>query len=75
MKAWKEKGRWNSLKKKKWESIKAEELNKRFEQKEWVHTKDNLNDIKRDKWKETFKKSIQKQTLIKREKASPMSKF
>ena len=63
------------LQNQKWESIKAEELNKRFEQKEWVHTKDNLNDIKRDKWKETFKKSIQKQTLIKREKASPMSKF
>ena len=26
----------------KWESIKAEELNKRIEQKEWVHTKEQL---------------------------------
>ena len=42
MKAWKEKGRWNSLKTKKWVSIKAEELNKRIEQKEWVHTKEQL---------------------------------
>ena len=58
-----------------WESIKTEELNKRFEQKKWVHTKDNLNEIKRDKWGEPFKKPIQKQALIKREKVSPMSEF
>ena len=59
----------------KWVSIKAEELNKRIEQKEWACTKEQLGLNKRDKWEETFKKSMQKQALIKKEKAPPMSEF
>ena len=60
----------------KWESIKARELNKRIEQKKNEFTqRNNLNEIKKDKWEETFKKPIQKQALIKREKAPLRSEF
>ena len=59
----------------KWESIKAEDLNKRIEQKEWVHIKEQPEWNNEKKWEETFKKPIQKQALIKREKAPPMSEF
>ena len=61
----------------KWESIKAGELNKRIEQKkkkEWVHTKEQP-EWNKERKEETFKKPIQKQALIKREKALPMSEF
>ena len=57
----------------KWESIKAEELNKRIEQKEWVHTKEQPVWNEERQVKETFKKPIQKQALMKSEKAPPMS--
>ena len=56
----------------KWESIKGEELNKELNKKNEFTQRNNLNEIKRDKWEGTFKKPIQKQALIKKEKAPPM---
>ena len=42
--------------------------------KEWVHTKEQP-EWNKERKEETFKKPIQKQALIKREKALPMSEF
>ena len=54
----------------KWESIKAEELNKRFEQKEWVHTKEQPEWNKKTKVRRNFQKSNSKAGTDKKGKNS-----
>ena len=44
----------------KWVSIKAEELNKRIEQKEWVHTKEQLEWNKERQMKRDFQEADSK---------------
>ena len=59
----------------KWVSIKAEELNKRIEQKEWAYTKEQLDWNKERQMRRDFQEVNAKATLIKKEKAPPMSEF
>ena len=57
-------------KKKKWESIKAKELNKRFEQKEWVHTKEQLEWNKERQKKRDFQEVDSKASTDKKGESS-----
>ena len=59
----------------KWVSIKAEELNKRIEQKKWVHTKEQLEWNKERQMRRDFQEVNSKASTDKKGEISPMSEF
>ena len=59
----------------KWVSIKAEELNKRIEQKEWAHTKEQLDWNKERQMRRDFQEVNAKASTDKKEKTPPMCEF
>ena len=54
----------------KWVSIKAEELNKRIEQKEWVHTKEQLEWNKERQMRRAFQEVDSKESTDKKGESS-----
>ena len=54
----------------KWESIKAEELNKRIEQKEWVHTKEQPEWNKENQVRRDFQEANSKGSTDKKRESS-----